>query len=156
MPLPPNWREDVCERFPELRQEFDYNLTFSDGEPDTPYQIWSQLLIAFNDAYERSPRDDALIRRIYEYAFWCAEDAPRGQTAGDDLLTCVCVCFFEHIPQRPLPRADMPRWFMYEDLIGMEQIFRYFLSDQEFDDLKQYFKEHSDMYVPRVGSNRTA
>ncbi|MHA3774510.1 hypothetical protein ACXR0O_23545 [Verrucomicrobiota bacterium sgz303538] len=144
MALPLGWREDVCERFPELRQQFD------EYECDTPYLIWFELRYAFEKAYEQSPPDEALIRRIYEYAFWCAEDAPRGETAEDDLLTCVCVCFFEHIPQHPLARADMPRWFPFQDFMASEQIFRYHLTDAEFTALKEYMEQHQDLYVPRT------
>jgi hypothetical protein len=143
MSLPLHWREEVCDRFPELRQRFD------DHECDTPYLVWFQLRDAFTRAYDQSPRNDALIRRIYDYAFWCAETAPRGETAEDDLLTCVSVSFLEHIPQHPLARADMPRWFSYEDFMGSEKIFRYHLNEQEFADLKQYVHEHKDMYAPR-------
>lgn len=150
MTLPLNWREEVCERFPELRQRFD------DYECDTPYLVWFQLRDAFTHAYDQSPRDDALIRRVYDYAFWCTETASRGETAEDDLLTCVAVSFLEHIPQHPLARADMPRWFSYEDFMGSEQIFRYHLSDQAFADLKQYFHEHKDMYTQHRTRNETA
>jgi hypothetical protein len=36
-----------------------------------------------------------------------------------------------------------------DDLLGMEKLFRYHLSDAEFQALKQYFSEHQDMYVDR-------
>ena len=146
MSLPPHWHEDVCARFPELRQEFD------DYECDTPWLVWFQLRSAFERAYDQTPPDEALIQRIYEYAFWCVETAPRGDTGNDDLLTVVYLSFFEHIPQHPLARADMPRRFSYQDFTESEQVFRYHLDDQQFTDLKQYFEAHQDMYVPHPTS----
>ena len=141
MSLPPHWREDVGARFPELRQEFD------DYECDTPYLIWFQLRSAFERAYEQSPPDEAFIRRIYLYYDWCAR-APRGKTAEDDLLTCVCVCFLEHIPEHPAARADMPRWFPLEELLLSRGIFSYMIGVDGFAELEAHFRRHPNAFVP--------
>ncbi len=125
--------------FPELADEV--------REAETPYMLWSSLCKAFDCAYG-TPRDEPLIERIFRYSDWCF-DQPQGKTARDDLTTCVAVSFYEHIPQHPEARADMPRWFTLQDFLGMEKLFRYHLSDAEFDALRQYFVEHQEMYVDR-------
>jgi hypothetical protein len=127
------WRQKADELFPELIARFE--------ETDTPYLLWFELQTAFEQAYASTPRNESLIKRVYAYADWCCAQ-PRGRTAEDDLATCVAVCFYEHIPQHPAARADMPRWFKYEDFVTMEQIFRHHLTESEFNDLKRHFQQH--------------
>ena len=86
-------------------------------EPRNMYSLWGWLTLAFADAYSRRPPSDDLIGRIYKYAKWCCAQ-PRGSTAEDDLLTCVVVCFAEHLPEMPVAMADMPRW---ADLTELQQ-----------------------------------
>ena len=135
----PPWREKAEQMFPELAAAV--------REAETPYTLWSELCDAFDSAYG-PPRDESLVERIYRYADWCI-DQPQGETADDDLTTCVAVSFYEHIPEHPEARADMPRWFSLEDFLGMEKLFRYHLSDAEFDALMKYFSEHQGMYEDR-------
>ena len=85
------WREKANEMFPELALSFE--------RVDSPYDLWVELWLAFEDAYDKTPPDESLIRRIYRYSDWCCEQ-PRGTTAADDLFTCVCVSFYELIPLR--------------------------------------------------------
>src|SRR3989442_12502414 len=101
----PPWRDKAEQMFPELAATV--------REAETPYNLWSDLCDVFNLAYG-PPRDDSLVERIYRYADWCI-DQPQGKTAEDDLTTCVAVSFYEHIPEHPVARADMPRWFWLED-----------------------------------------
>jgi hypothetical protein len=138
----PPWRETACELLPELREKI------SDPEIDTPYSLWSELHYAFTRAYDASPRDESLIGRIYRYADWCAS-APRGEGASDDLLTCVCVCFYEHISKHPAAREDMPRWIPYDEFIASEQIFGYHLAHDDFVALKEHLYVHRHDFVPR-------
>jgi hypothetical protein len=138
----PPWRETAYELLPELGEKI------TDPEIDTPYLLWFELCRAFDKAYDTSPRNDSLISRIYQYADWCVT-APRGETATDDLLTCTCVCFYEHIPRHPAARDDMPRWIPYQDFVRSEQIFRYNLTEDEFLALKQHFYKHRHAFVPR-------
>lgn len=137
------WRQRADDLFPELVARFE--------EADTPYLLWFELWEAFKQAYEQTPRNESLIRRIYEYSDWCAEQ-PRGRTAADDLFTCVAVCFYEHIPLHPGARADMPRWWRPEDLAGEPSIFNYHLSDVQFNDLKSFLSKENHRYEPRPGT----
>lgn len=138
----PPWRETAYELLPELREKI------TDPDVDTPYQLWFEIMSAFDRAYDASPHDESLISRIYQYANWCMA-APRGETAEDDLATCTCVCFYEHIPEHLAARTDMPRWIPYQDFVGTEHFFRYHLTEEEFVALKQHFYKHRHDYVPR-------
>ena len=136
----PPWRETALRIFPELTPEIE--------RAEDPYFVWFALREAFEAAYESTPRDECLIRRVYEYSDWCIS-APRGETAEDDLPTIVCTCFYEHIPEQPAARDDMPRWFRYEDFLGTAQIFRYHLLEEDFLRLQDHMRRNQDRYVPR-------
>ncbi|EEF59124.1 hypothetical protein Cflav_PD1616 [Pedosphaera parvula Ellin514] len=125
--------------FPELACQFEW--------ADTPYLLWFELREAFEKAYEQTPRDESLIKRIYQYSDWCA-DQPRGETAEDDLLTCVAVCFYEHIPLHSAAREDMPRWWRAEDLAGEPSVFQYHLSEEQFRELRNFLARESHRYDP--------
>jgi hypothetical protein len=123
------WKETAILLVPELTEAIT--------EADTPYSLWFELWDAFKAAYNE-PRNSSLIARIYEYADWC-ETQPRGETADDDLLTCVSVCFFEEIPTCEPARDDMPNWFTEEDFKDMRDVFRYHFSDAEFEKIEAGF-----------------
>lgn len=116
------WGKEAFSRFPELIGRFD-SVT-------SPYQLWFELRDAFEQAY-KNPQDNGLISRIYAYADWCCSQ-PEGSTAEDDLGTCVCVCFYEHIPEVPQALEDMPRWFSKEDVLLMKQTFSYMVGEEGF------------------------
>lgn len=139
MPTPP-WREAALEILPEFRS------ALQGPDIDNPYTFWFEVREAFESAYDESPPNESLIQRIYSYCDWCI-NAPRGQSAEDDLFTCVAVCFLEHIPEHPLSRADMPRWFTFEELVGSESIFSYMIGPEEFSKLKDYFSQNRKKYV---------
>jgi hypothetical protein len=137
------WREKAGEMFPELAPVLE--------RVDSPYDLWVDLWLAFEDAYEKTPPDESLIRRIYVYSDWCCEQ-PRGTTAADDLFTCVCVSFYEMIPLRPNPRHDMPRWWKSEDLengpAGEPNVFAHRLSAKQFEELKRFLDREKNRYDP--------
>jgi len=137
------WREKANEMFPELAVCFE--------RVDSPYDLWVELWLAFEDAYDKTPPDESLIRRIYRYSDWCCEQ-PRGTTAADDLFTCVCVSFYEMIPLRPKPRHDMPRWWRSEDLedgpAGEPSVFRYNLTAEQLGELKKFLDTEKDRFDP--------
>jgi hypothetical protein len=135
-----SWRGKAIEILPELRTAIE--------ESPTPYRLWFVLWDAFKHAYDQSPRDESLIRRIYQYSDWCI-DQPQGDTASDDLTTCVAVTFYEHIPQHQAARDDMLRWFTLEDITSMERIFNRMIGPSEYAELKRYVTKHQNMYVDR-------
>jgi len=100
-PERPDWQAWALEHFPEFDEEI--------READTPYLLWIGLRTHFEDAYATLPFDDSLIGRIYQFYKWCSCH-PRGETAADDLLTCVFVCFYEHIPEDKNALKDARRW----------------------------------------------
>ena len=139
------WREKAAELFPELEKEV--------GEAENPYLLWFELRAIFEYAYG-PPWNESLIKRVYEYAYWC-ESQPRGQTAEDDLLTVVAVCFYEHLPEHPAARADMPRWFTRDEIMAMKSLFCYRISESDFAELLKLFPpDHSHRSKRRQTKHR--
>ncbi|HTE19841.1 MAG TPA: hypothetical protein VK689_15865 [Armatimonadota bacterium] len=106
-------------------------------EAEDFWALWIEITLEFEKAYHE-PRNEALIARIYQYAFWSIEHGERAPTAKRDLPTCVCVAFFEHIPTQKASREDMPRWITRDEVAGMRDIFTY-LYDGDFEELLQLF-----------------
>lgn len=109
------WGKEAFKRFPDLLDSFDH--------VDSPYALWIELRMEFHEAY-KAPRNEDLIARIYDFARWCCSQPP-GKTAEDDLGTCVCVCFYEDIPESPEAIEDMPRWFSRSEVLLMKEVFSY-------------------------------
>ena len=139
------WREKACQMLPELASRIE--------AADSTYDLWIDLWLAFEDAYERSPPDESLIGRIYRYSDWCC-DQPRGQTAEGDLFTCVAVSFFEQIPLHAKARNDMPRWWRSQDLAtgpnGEPSVLSWHLSAEQIEELKAFLDKERDRYDPAL------
>jgi hypothetical protein len=125
------WGREAFNRFPELIDRFD--------SVESPYLLWIEIRMAFEDAY-KAPRNEDLISRIYAYADWCCEQ-PEGATAEDDLASAVVVCFYEHIPESPEALADMPRWFKLSDVCLMKETFSYMVGEEGFQRILQVYQQ---------------
>lgn len=140
------WREKAREVFPELASRLEAALE----SVDSPYTLWDELREAFEAAYDKTPPDESLIRRIYRYCGWCC-DQPRTNSAKHDLVTCVAVSFYEHIPRHQKARDDMPRWWQPEDLevgSGERHVFECYLDAEQFAELRRFLESERDRYDP--------
>jgi hypothetical protein len=61
--------EKADEMFPELASRFE--------AVESPYDLWADLWRALQDAYDKVPPDESLIRRVYRYSDWCCEQCTR-------------------------------------------------------------------------------
>jgi hypothetical protein len=130
---PLKWRAIASEFLPTLKDEFA-----CEDDPATPMQLWIEVWQHFEKAY-MEPRDEDLIRRVYAFADWCElQDQDPDTSAGNDLPTCVIVCFYEHLPANAKSREDMPRWFTLNQVDQMKDTFSYLYDD--FDKLRELFE----------------
>ncbi len=134
------WRREANERLPELKQEID--------TADSVMSLWIEIGFAFEDAYRKEPRDEALIARIYAFADWCVR-ARRNDNPPYDPLSAVATCFYEKIPTIKLAREDMPRWFTYSDVVEMRRTFSYMIGDEAYEALLVHMKQQRNRYVIR-------
>lgn len=137
------------EKAAELLPEFEEIITSA----PSPMALWIDLHFALVKAYETSPLDADLIGRIYEFAAWClSQPSTPDADASSDLATSVAVAFIEHLPLDRKVAEDLHRWMSIETFQGFESLFRYHLSDSEYEQFAQDFagrKKPSDP-PPRI------
>src|SRR4051812_26106234 len=104
-PEPQDWKTTALSMIPDLTREIE--------EAETPSLLWFELYHAFRQAYAQ-PRNDPLIGQIHRYAKWCLS-RPRTEALEDDLVTCVCLCFYQNIPLLEPARDDLARWLSAPD-----------------------------------------
>ncbi len=136
------WRVQALKLLPELRRDID--------SADSVMALWIEIWIAFESAYEASPRNESLIERVYRYADWCSQ-AKRGPDAAHDPSTAIAVCFYEHLPNFTPSREDMPRWVSFSDVAQSKEIFSYLIGEQEYGKLLEFMAKHRSRYRPRKG-----
>ncbi len=125
------WQLKGLEILPEIKEEI--------LESDNPMQLWIEIVLAFDEAYEE-PRNENFIKRVYDFENWClAQD--KGETAGEHLPTCVTTAFWEHIPTNRAAREDMPRWFSLEEVLANQHFFSYHLSAGNFENLVELYSK---------------
>ena len=132
--LSDEWKNEAIKRFPEFSQE-TYNYW------DNPTLCWVDLFALFEESY-KLPRNEELIRRIYEYAFWCLRQ-PKGKTSEDDLGNYVATNFLEDIPTIEEARNDMPRWFTLDEVLSSEEVFSYMVGKEGFQKILEVYKSQN-------------
>lgn len=135
------WLAEAHRRFGNREDVFKY--------VETPYSLWSNLRDVFKRAYDY-PCKEADIRSIYEYADWSCRQ-PRGEAAEDDLLTCVAVCFYEHIPEVDAAVKGLPRWFKLSDIMTMREIFSYQVGEAGFERMLEAYPKSQRAKIEKTG-----
>ena len=132
--LSDEWKIEAIKRFPEVPE------ILSSGW-DNPTVCWVDLFQLFEDAY-KPPRNEDLIRRIYDYAFWCMRQ-PKGKKSEDDLGNYVAVTFLEDIPTIEEARSDMPRWFTLDEVLSSEEVFSYMVGKEGYQKILEVYKSQN-------------
>ena len=118
------WRAKAAECFPEFREIVD--------EARDPICLWIDLFMCLCNAYDLTPPNDDMIRRIYDFADWCFRQ-PETDSVETDLSSAVVVSLIESIPLDQRVAADLHRWFSIEDIKGFESLLRYHQIKEEYD-----------------------
>lgn len=124
------WKRVALEKLPEYRRLIDTS--------DSPMALWIELHLKFEDSYRVKPLDEDLVRRFFEYARWCWQ-GPVKNGYLSDAGTAVACAFYEHLPQSDSIRRDLPRWLTRVEFFDLRDVFRYHLSELEFEDFKKSF-----------------
>ena len=106
--------------------------------------LWTDLHSALAGAYQATPIDDDLIRRIYDLAAWCFRQPGTGD-GETDLSNATAVGLIESLPLDQTVSDDLYRWLSVETFEGCESLFRHHLSEQE------YRKLHSEFIRKKKG-----
>ena len=135
-----NWLTKAEAMFPELQ-----GFLFSHQFRDTPLALWIDLFDLLETAYQEQPVNDNLIGRIYDYAAWCFAQ-PETEDAEYDLSDATAVGLIESIPRVKTAAADLYRWMSVKSFDGFENLFRYFLSDEQYRAFREDFMQKSKTY----------
>jgi len=126
------WRKMALELLPEYRQLIE--------KTENPMVLWIDLHFRFEDAFLKS--DEDLVQRFFTYAKWCFETPKQGKYLSD-VGTAVAVAFYEHLVTDAAVCNDLHRWFSPTEFLALEGVFKYHLSQTEFDGLKTVFLKRS-------------
>lgn len=123
------WRKTAIDKLPEFR-----HIIQSSVDPST---LWVELEMKFSEVYARENPDDDLIRRIYEFAFWCLSSPGEGRylsAAGN-----AAFLFFENVAWDKKAAKDLHRWISREQFLSLTDAFKYLLSKEEFEKFASEF-----------------
>jgi hypothetical protein len=129
------WLTKAIECLPELED------IVTEPEPQRitgPMSLWIEIYLKLIDAYDVVPINEDLIRRIYDFADWCLKQ-PSTSEVETDVSTAVSVAFIEDLPLDERITEDLHRWVSIETFKGFENLFRYHLSDEEYQRFEKDF-----------------
>jgi hypothetical protein len=129
------WRHTALEMIPGLHTVIANAANIMD--------LWIRLDSELERAYGTEPRNEDIIGGIYRYAVWC-----RTRSGSADACTAVQLAFYEHLPTRPKVRADLPNRISESEFEQLKDLFRYFLSTQDFEAFSQEFKSSAGHRSP--------
>lgn len=119
------WRRIAIEKLPVQRDLI--------ARSESVGMLWVDLWCVFVQAH-CDPVDEVTIRGVYEFAKWtCAE------SRDADIATSTCCHFYEHLPLDPKVRERLPRFMSRQEVLGLSEIFKYHLSEDEHRDFMQEF-----------------
>jgi hypothetical protein len=121
------WRRVALERFPKLREEIERSENVS--------MLWTDLYLRFFRAHEE-PVDLEMIRRCYEYAWWCFNESK-----NPDVTDAVGMGFYENLPTDKLVRQRLAEHLTTEQFEKAAGYICHFLDPEQFNQFREEFKE---------------
>jgi hypothetical protein len=132
-----DWRVKAVKFFPDLRDLIE--------KETSPLSLWIELYQVLVHAYDRDPIDEDRIRKICDYASWCFKQPETGNKDTDP-SSGVAVSFIEDIPLNQRISEDLHRWMSAETFNDCEPLFRYTLSDEEFEQFSASFHSKKNKF----------
>jgi len=124
------WRRVALAKMPKCRRQIE--------KADNIMMLWIDLWLEFERAYQGT-MDEELIASVYSYASWCL-----AHSNNSDLQTAAIVRFYEHLPRNEAIRKDLPNRLTRADFLGLKEVFKYFLSEEEHREFVSEFLEQAD------------
>lgn len=115
------WRRIGIDKIPKYRELIEQSESIG--------MLWVDLWVRFVDAH-RDPIDEMTIQGVYEFARWACE-----ASGNDELTTSTCCHFYEHLPTVSLVRSKIPQYMSRQEILGLSEIFKYHLSENEYHEL---------------------
>jgi hypothetical protein len=117
--------DEMFRIFPELRE------LSSEGDEALPYVLMSNL-VRFLEARSIPVLPAALIGRVLEFNFWCQQQ-PRGDNAGDDVLTILVVGFYEPAIESETLRGLVPQLIAKSDMVDNKDYLVRWVGQENYD-----------------------
>ena len=134
------WRAKAFEYFPDLHDLIE--------EETGPMGLWIELRYKLVRTYDKRPLNEEFIGKVYDYASWCLTQPSTGD-AFTDPSSAAAVGFIEDISQDQRMSDDLYRWMSAETFDDSESLFRYRLSDEEFERFAaNFYKRKKDFNGP--------
>ena len=111
--------------FPELRE------LSSQVDKALPYALMSNL-VSFLDAQSTPVLPAALIGRVQEFNLWCQQQ-PRGDNAGDDVLTILVVSLYEPLIESEKLRGVVPQLIAKSDMVDNKDYLVRWVGQENYD-----------------------
>jgi len=92
---------EIRSRFPEI------SPYFHDGDEILPYVMMGHIADWLAEGRPHHS-DPSIAQRLSSFCEWC-ESQPQGKTASDDVLTVLCVAFYEKLIETPTIRTLVPQ-----------------------------------------------
>lgn len=133
------WRRKAIELLPEYKALIE--------GCETPMFLWTELHLAFHRVAEEENRP--LMQRLFDYARWCWLESP-----SQDTQTAALLGFYENIP------SDRRHWWTLAtsvarpDFKALEQVFRYFLSEEQFAEFTADYLRNRDLIEKQILKNK--
>ena len=121
------WRRKALELIPELRPVIE--------KAESPTALWIELFCHFTNTAANA--DDAALRPILMYAFWCV--SPAAGALPSDTSTAVWCGFFENLGNRKDLWGRFRSWFSPAQFEQISPAFMYFLSDEEMKEVNEAY-----------------
>jgi len=114
---------EMLQRFPEIHSRI------SEGDEELPYLLMNYLADWLKDLGDGiSP---TIIKRVVEFTRWC-ESQPRGEDAGDDLLTILVVGFYENLFDCPATLRLLPHLISREEMARNADYFKQWVGAENY------------------------
>ena len=106
--------------------------------------LWIELGGVFRQLHAAGLPPDEVVRPFYQFAHWCFFESRSGAS-----INAVACAFYEHLPEVPLIRAELPRWISRSDFLACQQVFAYHLPEAEFAAFRDDFLARSPKVFAR-------
>ncbi len=131
------WKRVALEKFPHLRELIE--------KDETTTELWIDLLWNLENAYKEKPINGKFIDDVYDYASWSLVESN-----DDNVKSSALIYFYENLPSfNETARNDIPNRMSRENFLGMTEIYKYSLSEEEH---AAYMKEMLEKYDERESS----
>jgi hypothetical protein len=116
--------DQIIRRFPEVESYLH------EGDESLPYVLMGSV-VSWLKEDKRTDLTPELVQRVVDFGKWC-EEQPRGESAGDDVLTIWVVGFLEELFDSDVTRPLIPSLLDKEDLVENAEYWKQWVGPEDY------------------------